>query len=271
MMGLDDGAWRRLVATSAQAIRAGEYQKVVLARAETVCGQDDFDLPEVLARLRAQYPGATTFAVRQGARTFLGATPERLAQVAGGRVATMALAGSAPRSSDPTEDAALGAELAQNAKIHTEHAIVISSIVADLAQLCTTVQAADQPRLLQLQNVQHLETPISGQLLANRSILDVVAALHPTPAVSGFPREAALAMLREHERLDRGWYAGPLGWLNAAGDGEFVVALRSALVQGDVATLFAGCGIVGESDPASELAESQLKLQVMRRALGCEE
>ena len=268
--GLGDAAWQQLVADTAEQIRAGAYEKVVLARAETVRQAAAFDIPSALHDLREHYSAATIFAVRRGTSTFMGATPERLARVQDRQITTMALAGSAPRGTTPTQDATLSEEFLHSAKIHAEHAIVIDSILADLAQHCVSVQAADQPRLLKLKNVQHLETPISGELLPDRSILDVVATLHPTPAVGGFPRIAALAAIRAGEGMDRGWYAGPLGWLDAAGDGEFVVALRSALVQGNAATLFAGCGIVGDSDPASELAESRLKLHVMLRALGDE-
>ena len=265
--GLSDAAWLDLVSQSIRHIHAGDYQKVVLAHAETVQHASPFDLTATLALLRADYPNAATFAVRRGARVFVGATPERLAWVHGRQMTTMALAGSARRGATAAEDAQIAARFAQNAKIHDEHTLVVASIVRDLAAHCVTVSADAVPRLLRLPNVQHLETPISGELLSGHSVLDVVAALHPTPAVGGFPRAEALAAIRAGEALDRGWYAGPLGWLDAAGDGEFVVALRSALVEGTTATLFAGCGIVGESDPVNELAESRLKLKVMRRAL----
>jgi len=126
------------------------------------------------------------------------------------------------------------------------------------------------PQLLKLKNVQHLKTPITGELISGRCILDVMADLHPTPAVGGFPRQAALEAIRNTEKLDRGWYAGPLGWINASGEGEFAVALRSGLIDGGQATLFAGCGIVSDSDPRSEYAESCLKFEAMLRGLGGE-
>lgn len=259
--------WMGLVGQTARMIRAGAFQKVVLARAVAAQAAQPFPLPVVLDRLRATYPAAYIFAVRRGTATFIGATPEQLARVEQGRVQTMALAGSAPRGTAPAEDDQIGAALLASVKNRGEHAIVAETITAALALHCRQVQISDQPHLLKLSNVQHLQTPLSGDLLPNRSILDVIGELHPTPAVGGAPREAALAVIRAGEEMDRGWYAAPLGWLDAAGNGEFAVALRSALVAGNHATLFAGCGIVSDSDPASEYAESRLKLNVMLRAL----
>ena len=183
----------------------------------------------------------------------------------------MALAGSAPRGSTEEEDRQLGAESLQSVKNKDEHEIVVKMVREVLANLCTRVWIADVPQLLKLKNVQHLKTPIVGELLSERCLLEAVAGLHPTPAVGGFPVQATLEAIRNGEQLDRGWYAGPLGWIGANGDGEFAVALRSALIQENEATLFAGCGIVADSDPQSEYAESCLKLQVMLRGLGSEE
>lgn len=260
--------WRTLVARTAAAIREGRYQKVVLARGVRARATGTIAVDTVLRRLAADYPGAYVFAVRRGDRTFLGATPEQLARVAGGVVETMALAGSAPRGADEADDARLGAELLASAKNGGEHAIVAAAIQNGLAPLCSTVRATSGPDLLRLPNVQHLRTAMQGDLLPGRDMLDVVAALHPTPAVGGFPRESALAAIRTTEHLDRGWYAGPVGWVDGAGDGEFAVALRSAVVRGDAATLFAGCGIVGASDPDAEWHEAAIKLRVMVGVLG---
>jgi len=180
----------------------------------------------------------------------------------------MALAGSAPRGATQAEDEQLGAELLQSEKNGIEHAVVVATVREALLAHCSMVHVSDIPHLLKLKNVQHLETPIVGELLPGRCILDIIADLHPTPAVGGFPRQEALATIRRVEQLDRGWYAGPLGWIGADGHGEFAVALRSGLVTEHEATLFAGCGIVGDSDPQSEYAESCLKLQGMLRGLG---
>ena len=198
----------------------------------------------------------------------MGATPERLVQAQDGQIHTMALAGSAQRGETTAEDAQLGADLLQSEKNNNEHAIVVAMVWEALKNHCTSVHASTAPQLLKLKNLQHLMTPFAGELIPGQCILDVLADLHPTPAVGGFPRQAALAAIRETEKLDRGWYAGPLGWIGANGHGEFAVALRSGLIDGGQATLFAGCGIVSSSDPQAEYAESNLKFQVMLRGLG---
>ena len=262
--------WMQKVAEVAHDIRDGLFEKVVLARSVRVTPQSDtsFAISEVLSRLRKSYPATYIFALQRGERFFMGATPERLVQAQNGQIHTMALAGSAPRGTTSAEDEQLGAELLQSEKNGIEHAVVVATVRAALLAHCSAVHVSDTPSLLKLRNVQHLETPIVAELLPGRCILDVMADLHPTPAVGGFPRKEALATIRQIEQLDRGWYAGPLGWIGAGGHGEFAVALRSGLVTAHEATLFAGCGIVGDSDPQSEYAESCLKLQGMLRGLG---
>lgn len=184
-----------------------------------------------------------------------------------GAVSAHGLAGSIGRGATPEEDARLGAQLLASAKDLAEHEIVVRTIRENLADICTDLHAPAAPTLLKLRNVQHLFTPISSTIVAGRTIFDLIERLHPTPAVGGRPREQALDWIREHEQLDRGWYAGPVGWLDAGGDGEFAVALRSALTEGNQAVLFAGCGIVADSDPAREYQESQIKLRAMLGAL----
>ena len=200
-------------------------------------------------------------------RYFVGATPERLVFAQDGQVHTMALAGSAPRGASEQEDRQLGMELLSSEKNQREHAIVVNMVRNALENLCSHVQVADTSRLLKLQNIQHLQTSITGELLPGHNILEALHDLHPTPAVGGFPREAALAEIRENEQLDRGWFAGPIGWIDKDGHGEFAVALRSGLIDGKKATLFAGCGIVADSDPDNEYTESCLKLRVMLRGI----
>jgi isochorismate synthase len=259
--------WRDLVAEATAKIRRGTLEKVVLARAEDLLATGPFDAAAAMGRLRREFPEATIFACARGEKIFLGATPERLATSRSGSVTTMALAGTAPRGATPGDDAELGEALVHSEKNRIEHAVVVAAIREALAGSCQDVRVADQPCLVRLDNVQHLQTPIAARLAPGKDLLDVVVALHPTPAVGGTPREAALAHIRAGERLDRGWYAGPIGWLSASGDGDFAVALRSGLVCGARATLFAGCGIVAESDPAAEYEESRLKLRAMRRGL----
>lgn len=264
--------WEALVARAVEEIRHGSYAKVVLARdVEVMNGQQPFDVPATLARLRASYPGAYVFAMQRDQRYFVGATPERLVYGQDGRLRTMALAGSAPRGATPEEDRRLGSELLHSHKNKDEHEIVAWTIRDALATLCSKVWVADTPHLLQLKNIQHLETPIVGELLPGHCVLEALAGLHPTPAVGGYPRQEALDAIRDYEQLDRGWYAGPVGWIDAQGNGEFAVALRSGLVDGNRARLFAGCGIVAESQPESEYIESCLKLNVMLRGLGGED
>ena len=261
-------SWRRMVTTATGEIQQGAYIKVVLARSVEARANRPFAIAGTLARLRRRYAGAHIFALTRGDQTFLGATPERLAYVSSGRVETMALAGSAPRGTSAEQDAQLEEGLRRLYKTQSEHAIVADMIREALAPLTTRLAEPEQPQVLKLPNVQHLLTPISGELVPGVSLLDVVAALHPTPAVAGAPRAAALAAIREHEPLDRGWFAGPIGWLGSDGTGEFAVALRSALVSGNQATLFAGCGIVAGSDPDAEYLETCWKLQVMLQSLG---
>jgi isochorismate synthase len=265
-------AWKELVEQTVSAIRRGDYAKVVLAReAQVAANGHPFSLAATLQQLRQSYPGAHIFAFQRGERAFIGATPERLVHAQNGKLHTMALAGSAPRGANEEEDRRLGCELLDSRKNHEEHEIVTATLRGSLAHLCSRLWVADTPELLRLKNIQHLQTAIVGELLPGRSVLEALHALHPTPAVGGSPTEAALAYIREYENLDRGWYAGPIGWVDLHGNGEFAVALRSAMLEARQATLFAGCGIVRDSDPDAEYAESCLKLQVILRSLSGEE
>lgn len=262
--------WKDQVAQAVKKIRSGAFEKVVLARSVQVEQEDEFDVDGTLQRLSQSYPSAYVFAIQRGTRYFMGATPERLVCSEDGQIQTMALAGSAPRGASEEEDHRFGEELLKSEKNQGEHNFVVTTIHDALYSLCSRVWVADAPRLLKLKNIQHLETPIMGNLKPGHSILEAIEDLHPTPAVGGYPRLPALAAIREDEHLDRGWYAGPIGWIGTGGNGEFAVALRSGLVDGQQATLFAGCGIVADSDPESEYQESCLKLQVMLRGLGGE-
>ena len=260
-------AWQAAVADAAAAVRAGALEKVVLAREVRARAGRPFDVAAALRRLRDGYPSCHVFAVWRGARVFLGASPERLVRLDGREVSAACLAGSIARGASPAEDAEQGARLLASAKDRAEHAVVARALREGLAELCDAVCGPDEPALLTVHNVHHLHTPLRARLREGRTLLDLVARLHPTPAVGGAPRDAALAFLRAHEALDRGWYAGPVGWIGRDGGGEFAVALRSALVRGAEASLFAGCGVMGDSDPAEEYAESALKLRPMRVAL----
>lgn len=255
--------WKELVAETVKKIQRGDYKKVVLARGVEVTTPQVLVIEEILQQLRTNYPMAYVFAIQRGSRHFVAATPERLIRAQDGQVRTMALAGSAPRGKTVEEDNRLGVELLQSSKNKIEHEIVAATIREALEQVCSHVWMADAPKLLQLKNIQHLETPIVGELRPQASVLEALQGLHPTPAVGGFPRDKALAMIREHEQLDRGWYVGPVGWIDAYGNGDFAVALRSALIDGNIATLFAGGGIVADSNPESEFAETCSKLEAI--------
>lgn len=265
-------SWKHLVESAVKSIRTGKYAKIVLAReVEVEANEQSFSLAATLSRLRQHYPGANVFALARGSRAFLGATPERLIRSQDGTLHTMALAGSAPRGETEAEDLRLGNELLNSPKNRQEHEIVTSGVRNALARLCSRIWVADAPELLRLKNIQHLQTAIVGELLPGRNILETLEILHPTPAVGGSPSDPALAFIRARENLDRGWYAGPIGWVDLQGNGEFAVALRSALLERHRARLFAGCGIVADSNSEAEYAESCLKLQVILRSLSGEE
>lgn len=261
-----EGVWKRSVADTATAVRAGRLRKAVLARGIRVEG-GRLDAEAALSTLQREYPGCTTFAASRGARCFLGASPERLVRVRDGEVLVAALAGSAPRGETEALDRELGAGLLRNAKDRLEHALVVDALRDALAEIASEITGVGAPQLLTVRNTHHLYTPLRARLRERRSVFDLIARLHPTPAVGGVPRDAALAWIRRREGWDRGWYAGPIGWVNAAGEGEAAVAIRSALLEPAQARLFAGCGIVADSDPEQEFAESNWKLRPLLSAL----
>ncbi|MEW6226428.1 MAG: isochorismate synthase [Chloroflexota bacterium] len=263
----EDG-WKRLVGMFAGAVGRGRLDKVVLARRVGLRSPVELDVPNALRRLAASAPESTTYAFRRDGRTFLGATPERLVRTEGRSFRTVAVAGTTGRGADSAEDAVLAAQLMASDKNREEQAIVVSAIRDQLAPIAETLEVAAQPSIMTLRFVQHLVTEISGTLAEGRGLLSLGGLLHPTPAVGGEPRDLALALLDEHEGFDRGWYAGPVGWLGADGDGELCVALRCGIVDRTRATLFAGCGIVADSDPDAEWEESRIKLRAVVSALG---
>lgn len=259
--------WMATVGSLADEIKRGELEKVVLAREVLARSPRPFSPTGALRALRHEYPGCYLFAVARGERCFLGATPERLVRLRGGEIRTTCLAGSTARGLTAEDDERLGNALLASEKNRAEHAVVVRVLRDALAPVCVDVSEAAEPTLLKLPNVQHLYTPVTGRLAKDHTLLDVIERIHPTPAVGGFPQEKALSVIREREGLDRGWYAGPVGWLDPSGEGEFAVAIRSTLLQGTEASLFAGCGIVAGSDPACEYEESCLKLRPMLSAL----
>jgi isochorismate synthase len=262
-------AWESSVATAVTLIRQGELDKVVLAREERLHAASPFSPISTLARLRPFDPAATFFAMQSGGSWFLGASPERLVRLRNNLVDVTCLAGSIGMGRSEDERRQLAGQLLGSKKDREEHEIVVRSTMNALAEVCEDVtRLAGTPRVTTARAVQHLETPVSARMSAADSVLDLVERLHPTPAVGGYPSDRALSIMRELEEIDRGWYAGPFGWTDLDGSGEFAVALRSGLLSGRMASLFAGSGIVAESVPAAEYEETCLKLRPMLSALG---
>ena len=261
--------WERAVALAVAAIRSGSLSKVVLALELNATTAETIDSRVLLARLADRYPDCYTFACAG----LVGATPELYIKRQGRQISSLVLAGTMPRSSDPAEDAALGAALLASAKEAEEHEYAAADVRDALAPLCDQLTVAGRPSLLRLANVQHLATAVSGHLGTPRhpgsvpSVLALVDALHPTAAVCGTPTDTAMDLIRELEGMDRGRYAGPVGWVDTHGNGEWGIALRCAEIAGHRARLFAGGGIVAGSDPAAELAETQAKFRPMQFAL----
>jgi len=267
--------YRRRIEAALGAIAAGALEKVVLARSLRMLQPGGFDVPSIMHRLRTAYPDCVSLAVGRGADCFVAASPERLVSFDGERVETEALAGTAPRGVTAEDDGQLGRALLENPKERAEHAAVVRAIRAALADVCTALEGPVAPQLLRLAGIQHLYTPLRGRLrqvagAVAPTILDLVGRLHPTPAVGGLPREAALAWICQGEELERGWYAGPVGYMDCRGGGEFRVALRSALLRNPpregapgVASLFAGAGVVAGSLPEREWHETSLKLRAL--------
>ncbi len=254
------------VARATERIRAGELEKVVLAREVDVHAPRPHDPGAVLGLLREAFDTSFVYAVGRGDATFIGATPELLIRRQGQRASTVALAGSTRRSADPAVDDHLGEQLLRSDKDRHENAIVARRISRGLRPHAVWVTAAPEPVLVRVANIQHLAMPIRAQLAEPIDAVALAGRLHPTPAVGAEPASAARA-IPALEGFDRGWYAGTLGWTDASGDGEFCVALRCALLRDRLARCYVGCGIVRDSDPAAELAESEIKLGVMLPAL----
>ena len=259
--------WEQAVAAAVSAISAGRLRKVVLAMELNATTAADIDARVLLSRLAGRYQDCYTFACDG----LLGATPELLIRRTGSELHSLVLAGTMPRGGSPETDRALGAALLASAKDQEEHQYAVADVRAALQPLCADLEVEAQPSLLRLANLQHLATQVNGRLAegqdGSHSALALAAALHPTAAICGTPAETAMELIRELEGMDRGRYSGPVGWVDARGNGEWGIALRCGLVTGTNARLFAGCGIVADSDPSAEVAEAQTKFWPMRYAL----
>ncbi|MGG0050108.1 isochorismate synthase [Bacillus atrophaeus] len=265
---LDRKDWLKAVKTATDEIKEGQYDKVVLAREVKLTFDRSVRVHSVLRKLLKDQKTSYIFAVEEGNKSFVGASPERLIKKEGTRVMSSCLAGSIKRGADPEEDREMELELLNDEKNLLEHDIVVNMIHDAFLSSCDTVEKPDGPELYKTKNVQHLYTPIVGQLNHSDSMFDLIKKLHPTPALGGAPREKAVEVIRKLEPMSRGWYASPVGWIDSQDNGEFAVAIRSGLIADSQARLFAGCGIVADSDPQAEYEETQIKLKPMISALG---
>jgi menaquinone-specific isochorismate synthase len=258
------GSWCDLVEQATKLMAGDGLRKVVLAREVVVTADAPFVLPTVLDRLRTTYPGCHVFSVEG----FVGASPELLVSRCGDIVRSHPMAGTAPRGGDPTSDARLAASLLASSKDRQEHQITIDMVHDTLLPWCSYLDYEAEPSIVPVANVQHLATIVEGRLSSPApSVLELVLALHPTPAVCGSPRDEARNFIRENEGFDRGRYAGTVGWVDGRGNGTWAVSVRCADIDGNVARVCAGNGIVADSDPDTELAETRAKLQAMLSAL----
>lgn len=263
--------WTKSVQKAKQHIEQQDFDKIVLAREITLRLESEIIPTFVLNRLRQQYPNCYSFMVKfPGSKTFIGCSPERLVSFHKKYLRTDALAGSIKRGQSATEDVVFEKQLLNSTKDNNEHRFVTKAIEERLLDVTQKIERGEKPTIKKLSNVQHLYTPIRAWIDEYTDQLEIIKALHPTPAVGGYPWKKAKNYIKELEHIDRGWYAGPIGWLNTKGHGEFAVAIRSGLIHKNKAQFFAGCGIVKDSDPKSEWEETNLKFLPMLSALANE-
>ncbi len=256
--------WCEAVARARDSLRAGAAEKVVLARAVEVEADEPISRSAVIARLAMAYPACMIY----GIGGLVGASPELLVARTGHSVRSHPMAGTTSRSGDPETDEQLAADLVSSVKDQAEHRITIDMVHDTLLPWCSYLDEEAEPSVVAMANVAHLATRVDGQLSSPpASVIELMTALHPTPAVCGWPRDAARQLIEEHEDLDRGRYAGPVGWVDSRGDGEWAVGIRCAEIAGNRARLFAGVGVMPDSDPLAELAETQAKLQALLAAV----
>jgi menaquinone-specific isochorismate synthase len=249
-------------------IKSEEAQKVVIARSLALEFMETVSSPSAMYHVSKEQPESFVFGLELEDQLFFGATPERLVKVENQRALSTCLAGSIKRGQTATEDQQLGYELLHDAKNREEHQYVVDMITQVFKEYCDEVKVPTHPKLMKIRDIQHLYTPVEGLLKQGYGLLQLVQDLHPTPALGGEPRNAAMTIIRMVEQMNRGYYAAPIGWIDANGNGEFAVAIRSALLNKDQAYLYAGGGIVGTSNPESEYAETLVKFRPMLRTLG---
>lgn len=260
--------WADLVEKARHEILQGNLTKVVLARETKLCFQSKVNVVQMLERLYAQQTESYIFLLRKNGESFIGATPERLVYAENRKILSACVAGTAKRGRTVAEDEAFGKQLLADDKNLREHNIVVQKVRESMEALCDTYTVQANPTLLKSKFIQHLYTPVKGHLKQEVSLFSVMEKMHPTPALGGMPKEVALQFLREEEHFVRGWYGAPIGWMDCKENGEFIVGIRSGLVQQNQLTLFAGCGIVVDSDAKMEYEETALKLKPMLESLG---
>ncbi len=260
--------WKQTVVQAVEEIKANRAKKIVLAREMRLTLDRQANITDMLRKLLATQPNSYVFAFEHGDNCFIGATPERLIQVDGEELLSTCLAGTAPRGTTTESDEKIAREeLLDDPKNREEHEYVVQMIKQSIEDSCEYIDIPEEPIIYPLRNLQHLYTPVKARLKAGASVFDLIEKLHPTPALGGVPRDTALAFMREHEKLDRGWYGSPIGWLDSNEKSEFAVALRSGLVQANEVSLFAGCGIMRDSDPEMEFEETKMKFLPMLQVL----
>ncbi|WP_017187026.1 isochorismate synthase [Alkalibacillus haloalkaliphilus] len=260
--------WESLINNAVNEITDGKLDKVVLAREVEALFEEQIPVEQVLNALLEQQERSYIFVMENNNKAFIGATPERLVEVNNGELQSACLAGTTSRGQTVDEDEWKALELLKDDKNLEEHQYVVKMIKDSVSPLCDTLSIPNQPMIRKLSKIQHLFTPVSGSLKESVTIFDALKALHPTPALGGEPRQEAMDFIQRNEPLERGWYAAPIGWIDEELNGEFAVAIRSALLTGHKARLFAGCGIVSDSDPKAEYDETNLKFSPMLGALG---
>ncbi|HJA41516.1 MAG TPA: isochorismate synthase [Firmicutes bacterium] len=260
--------WRVLIEKAKVEIAAETLQKIVLARASSLRFQNEICVSDILKRLYQEQLESYVFLLSRNGKSFIGATPERLLYAKNRKVFSACVAGTQKRGSTESEDHQLGRALLMDDKNACEHRFVVEKIKEVFATFCDTYDVPEMPVLLKNKFVQHLYTPIEGVLKTGTSLFSLMASMHPTPALGGIPKRAALQFLRDEEHFERGWYGAPIGWLDQSENGEFIVGIRSGLVAGKAITLFAGCGIVADSDAKLEYEETALKFKPMLESMG---
>lgn len=265
-------AWKKTVDQIVAGLQTGQLplKKVVLARELRLFFNEPVRVERVLAHLLSEQKESFVFAFESHGDCFVGASPERLLKKSGNDLFTTCLAGSIKRGKTVEEDYLLEQEILSDQKNLIEHQYVVDMIKGAMSEVCTEVIIPEKPRMMKMRDIQHLYTPVIGKTEDDSSLLQIVERLHPTPALGGLPKQEAVEKIREVELLDRGHYGGPLGWMDYCGNGEFAVAIRSGLIQGKEASLFAGCGVVADSDSESEYLETNIKFRPMLTALGGE-